>query len=392
GRSCPNRGLVIAHQRSALIMSDSVVAKKSSTNSLYAADNPNALALPDVGKLMEAIITKGDLAQLEPQQRVDLYLGLCQSLRLNPMSMPFLYLELDKKLTLYVAKGATDQLRNIYSITSTVVNREVIGDVYAVSVRVTLPDGRSDEATGVVPLVKEDGTWENNNGKNFFKKNGKLIPLGPLEYANAIMKAETKAKRRATLSAVGLPFIDESELDTVPRARRINVDKDTGEILSDVIEGEGHVVETGPPPQKATAKAKAKDAPRPEDDSGPASTSTAEGPETQKLRKLAAARMISDTELNALTYFKFPENRSPLTLTVKQTQELQKIVETIDDFEFGEQARDYFAEIEDATTLDDLKDKVGYAMKEAGITGNTHRMLFDAYVARGKALKAQAAA
>ena len=33
---------------------------------------------------------------------------------------------------------------------------------------------------------------------------------------NAIMKAETKAKRRVTLSVCGLGFLDESEIETIP--------------------------------------------------------------------------------------------------------------------------------------------------------------------------------
>ena len=38
--------------------------------------------------------------------------------------------------------------------------------------------------------------------------------------ANAIMKTETKAKRRATLSICGLGFLDESEIETIPRTAR----------------------------------------------------------------------------------------------------------------------------------------------------------------------------
>ena len=39
--------------------------------------------------------------------------------------------------------------------------------------------------------------------------------------ANALMKAETKAKRRATLSLCGLGFLDETEIETIPeKAKR----------------------------------------------------------------------------------------------------------------------------------------------------------------------------
>jgi hypothetical protein len=49
--------------------------------------------------------------------------------------------------------------------------------------------------------------------------------------ANAMMKAETKAKRRLTLSMAGLGMLDESEIDSINGAQRVDVDPETGEIL-----------------------------------------------------------------------------------------------------------------------------------------------------------------
>src|SRR5690606_14334225 len=53
---------------------------------------------------------------------------------------------------------------------------------------------------------------------------GKIVPLGPDELANALMKAETKAKRRATLSICGLGMMDESEIETVEGAQPVVID------------------------------------------------------------------------------------------------------------------------------------------------------------------------
>jgi hypothetical protein len=39
--------------------------------------------------------------------------------------------------------------------------------------------------------------------------------------ANALMKAETKSKRRVTLSICGLGMLDETEVDTIPDARKV---------------------------------------------------------------------------------------------------------------------------------------------------------------------------
>ena len=192
-------------------------------SALAVADSPAAI--------MESVILKGDLAQLTPEERVNYYLRTCQSLGLNELTNPFMYVELNGKLTLYATRGATDQLRQIRSVSVEIVSRETLEDVYTVTARATLPNGRVDESTGSVPLLKEDGQWKTgSNGKRFFEKNGKLVPLSPEEVANARMKAETKAKRRVTLSICGLGWIDESELDTVSSARIIHVNPKTGEI------------------------------------------------------------------------------------------------------------------------------------------------------------------
>jgi hypothetical protein len=152
-------------------------------------------AVPDA--LIEQVLVGGDLAQLTPAQRARYYLETCRSLRLNPLTRPFEYLNIGGKLTLYARKDATDQLRRLHGISVEIVDREQVGDLYVVRARATAPDGRVDEATGAVAIAGLKGE-----------------ALG-----NAVMRCETKAKRRVTLSIVGLGWIDESELDGVPRAR-----------------------------------------------------------------------------------------------------------------------------------------------------------------------------
>ena len=44
------------------------------------------------------------------------------------------------------------------------------------------------------------------------------------------MKAETKAKRRVTLSIAGLGWLDESETSSIKSAAVVDVDTETGEI------------------------------------------------------------------------------------------------------------------------------------------------------------------
>jgi hypothetical protein len=165
----------------------------------------NPVPMPDI---MEAVLMAGDLAKLTPPQRISYYGAVCESLRLNPLTKPFDYISLNSKLTLYATKNCTDQLRARDSISIKLVAKEVIDGVYIVTAEARTAAGRTDESTGAVPIDKVQGEAR----------------------ANCIMKAETKAKRRVTLSLCGLGFLDESEIDSVSEARRVTVDMSTGEI------------------------------------------------------------------------------------------------------------------------------------------------------------------
>ena len=46
------------------------------------------------------------------------------------------------------------------------------------------------------------------------------------------MKAETKAKRRVTLSICGMGWLDESEIESIPNAKPVPMDLKTGEIVT----------------------------------------------------------------------------------------------------------------------------------------------------------------
>lgn len=158
--------------------------------------------------IIEQVITAGDLAKLSPQQRANYYGNVCQSLGLNPYTRPFEYISLNGKLTLYARKDATDQLRSLRKVSIEIVSRDTVGGLYVVTARASLPDGRTDEEIGAVSVAG---------------LNGEAL-------ANAMMKASTKAKRRVTLSVCGLGWLDESEADSIPDARHVRVDVETGEI------------------------------------------------------------------------------------------------------------------------------------------------------------------
>lgn len=157
---------------------------------------------------IEDVMINGDLQNLQPDERVMYYKSLCESQGLNPLTKPFEYIRLNGKLTLYARKDCTDQLRALHDISIKITAREKVEDVYIVTAQASNKTGRCDESTGAVNIGGLKGE----------------------SLANALMKSETKAKRRVTLSIAGLGFLDEQEVESSPNAIKLNYDLETGEI------------------------------------------------------------------------------------------------------------------------------------------------------------------
>lgn len=192
-------------------------------------------ATPD--EIIEQVVVSGDLAKLTPAQRVNYYNRVCNSMGLNPLTRPFDYITLNGKLTLYAKRDAADQLRKLHGVSVQIASRERIEDVFSVTAHAVMPDGRTDESIGAVSLTYPEtiSVWEGSEGsrRKVDKPHPKAgQPLKSDELANALMKAETKAKRRVTLSIVGLGWLDETEVETIRDARPVAVDTSTGEIIT----------------------------------------------------------------------------------------------------------------------------------------------------------------
>lgn len=166
----------------------------------------NEIVKKDISNIEEVLI-KGDLAQLTPEQRVNYYQKVCQSLGLNPLTRPFDYITLNGRLTLYAKKDAADQLRRIYNISIDPPQIQIDNEWIIVTISGRTPDGRTDAEIGVVNKKDMQGN-----------------------YGNALMKAVTKAKRRLTLSICGLGWLDETEIETIPDAKPALV-SESGEIV-----------------------------------------------------------------------------------------------------------------------------------------------------------------
>ena len=172
-----------------------VDARTPATALISRSDNKHQ-STARIAESLERVLISGDLAQLSPADRISYYRTMCESLNLNPLTRPFEYITLNGKLTLYAKRDCTDQLRFRDRISIRITGREVIEDIYIVTARASTPDGREDESTGAVPVANLKGEAR----------------------SNAYMKAETKAKRRATLSICGLGMLEEIGADTIPGA------------------------------------------------------------------------------------------------------------------------------------------------------------------------------
>ena len=143
---------------------------------------------PDI---MASLVLNGDLSALTPTQKVGFYNALCERVGLDPATQPFKLLRLKGKEVMYADKGATQQLSLQYKISHDVVAKEKDEEIYTVTIKASMPDGR---------FTVEDGSVA-------------VSGLKGEDLANARMKAMTKAKRRAVLALLGLGMMDESEIE-----------------------------------------------------------------------------------------------------------------------------------------------------------------------------------
>ena len=144
---------------------------------------------------IESALMSNDLAKLTESERLSYYHNVCESVGLNPLTQPFSYIVLNNKLTLYAKRDAADQLRKIHGVSISIDSRKTENDLYAVTVTAKDRTGRQDQAMGVLPIANLKGA----------------------DLANAMLKCETKAKRRVTLSICGLGILDETEIDDIAK-------------------------------------------------------------------------------------------------------------------------------------------------------------------------------
>jgi hypothetical protein len=161
----------------------------------------------DQPSLLEEILADAqaagkDTTSLSREDRSALLVGLARKLGLNPLSGAVMFLKTNGRETLYVTKSGTDQIAAREKLKrETIRGPEVLAmegkKVVFCQVRASHPDGRSEVSTATLLLA---------------------------DIINDLMKCETKAKRRATLSVCGLGLLAEDEIETIPGAQSVPFD------------------------------------------------------------------------------------------------------------------------------------------------------------------------
>lgn len=168
---------------------------------------PRPQEQPRLADVIERALIKGDLRDLNVEQRIALVQAICRREGIDWLSRPFDFFTDKKsgKVTLYARADCTRQLAKRDGITLEVVSHQLLDDCYEVHVRATAPASgkgthkRTDEDLGVVSIAGLKGE----------------------DKANALMKAITKAKRRTILSICGLGLLDETEAEEVAEPRPV---------------------------------------------------------------------------------------------------------------------------------------------------------------------------
>ena len=166
----------------------------NSGNALARTAPTSELSTDNIARVVESLVLRGDISALSPEDRAKYYVQMCESLGLNPASQPFAMLRLNGKEVMYPTRGATDQLAAIHRVNREIIDGPKLVDIagtkvaYAVC-RATHPNGRVETAIATLPVT---------------------------DPATLFMKLETKAKRRATISVLGLGMLDESEIESIP--------------------------------------------------------------------------------------------------------------------------------------------------------------------------------
>jgi hypothetical protein len=153
----------------------------------------NMREISERNKMLTDIIIDGDVSKMNREQKAKYVLDICNVTGLNPATQPFNFMLLKGKEVMYMNKQGAEELRQIHKISITNVEHNISDGIVIVKVTGHGADGREDTSIAVLPLPANKSE----------------------DYCNAIMKCETKAKRRFTLSICGLNILDQDTIQSI---------------------------------------------------------------------------------------------------------------------------------------------------------------------------------
>lgn len=147
---------------------------------------------------MRAYLRTGDLSTLPEPEQDKILVKMCAHYGLDPVLRPFCIIPAQNKKIWYATKAATDMVAARDGLTRKFKERRIDKELMICEIIMEITDGtRIEEGTAVVSL----GEFARD------PKSGQITErmMAGEALANAIMRCETKAKRRATLAWFGMP-------------------------------------------------------------------------------------------------------------------------------------------------------------------------------------------
>ena len=156
----------------------------------------NSRGQPLTDEMISKLLLDGDISSLSEYERVQYYKAVCERVGLDPSTQPFSILHLKKKVAgkyeprtiLYLNASGGQQLNRKHKVSHEMRDEKLSKNIYRIFYRASTPDGRFTDSAGVVSIAGLTGD----------------------DLSNAVMRAETKAKRRSTIDLLGLSAFDGS--------------------------------------------------------------------------------------------------------------------------------------------------------------------------------------
>jgi hypothetical protein len=191
----------------------------------------------------------GDLSTLPEPEHDRVLVKMCAHYGLDPVLRPFCIIPAQGKKIWYATKTSTDMVASRDKLTRKFKERRIDKDLMICEIIMEITDGhRIEEGTAVVTIGE-------------FVRDPKTGAIGEQmmrgeALANAMMRCETKAKRRATLAWFGMPDGTGGEdIDLAPQAKAAKVTATETIETTATLPAEGEAEST---PANAAAPAKKK--------------------------------------------------------------------------------------------------------------------------------------